>query len=74
MTHFVRPGLDLRLALEIKFSPSFLTSIAWTSAYYIPQKIGGGVFEMSKTKSQNLWRLHHGAFLLHFRVPYEANL
>ncbi|MFK7825443.1 MAG: hypothetical protein AB8G05_14920 [Oligoflexales bacterium] len=74
VTHFLRPGIDLRLALELKFSPFFLTSIGWASAYYIPQKIGGGVFELSKTKSQNLWRVHHGAFLLNFRFPYEAQL
>ena len=74
VTHFVRPGIDLRLSLEIKFSPSFITSLAWTSAYYVPQKIGGGVFDISKTKSQNLWRIHHGAFLLNFRFPYDAKL
>lgn len=74
VTHFIRPGIDLRLDLEIKFSPFFLTSIAWTSAYYIPQKIGGSVFELSNTKSQNLWRIHHGSLLFNVRFPYQVAL
>jgi hypothetical protein len=75
VTHFTRPGMDLKAELEIKFSDSFLTSFGWSSAYYLPQKIGGSVFSMGIDNLENsVWRIHQGFFMLHFRIPFETTI
>jgi hypothetical protein len=39
-THFLRPGLQLSADLEFQLSKSFLVSIGWASAAYLPQRLG----------------------------------
>ena len=74
-THFFRPGMDLKAELEIKFSDYFLTSFGWSSAYYVPQEIGGSFFSMGMDQlEKSLWRIHQAFVMLHFRIPVKTSL
>ncbi len=74
-THFLRPGMDLKLDLEVKFSDSFLTSLGWSSAYYIPQKIGGGIGSIGADQlEKSLWRIHQAYLMVHYRIPVNAKI
>jgi hypothetical protein len=74
-THFLRPGMDLKLELEVKFSDSLLTSLGWSSAYYIPQKIGGGIGTVGADQlEKSLWRIHQAFVMLHYRLPVKAKI
>lgn len=75
VTHFLRPGADLNADLEIKFSDSFLMSLGWSSAYYVPQKIGGGIGTMGMEDLQkSIWRIHQAYLMAHYRIPVDAKL
>jgi len=75
VTHFLRPGADLNLDYEVKFTKNFLTSIGWSSAYYIPQKIGGGIGTIGADQlEKSLWRIHQAYFMVHYRIPVKANI
>ena len=72
-THFIRPGLDLTLDLEIPFSREFLLSLGWSSQVYIPQEIGG--FGMGEAPLENsIWHIGQAYLMFHFRFPYEVNI
>ena len=74
-THFLRPGMDLKLDLEVKFSDSFLTSLDWSSAYYIPQKIAGGIGSIGADQlEKSLWRIHQAYLMVHYRIPVNAKI
>jgi len=74
-THFLRPGMDAKLELEMKFSDSFLTSVGWSSAYYIPQKIGGGIGTVGADQlEKSLWRIHQAFLMMHYRIPVKAKI
>ena len=68
-THFLRPGLDLKAEAEIPFSERFLISFGWNSQVYIPQEVGGGVFEVGAL-DDSIWHIGQGFFKFHFRFPY----
>ncbi len=70
-THFLRPGLDALAEIEIPFSDRFLVSFGWDSQFYIPQHIGGGVFEVGPL-DQSIWHVGQGFFKFHFRVPVSV--
>ena len=73
--HFLRPGMDLKLELEVKFSDSVLTSLGWSSAYYIPQKIGGGIGTVGADQlEKSIWRIHQAFVMLHYRIPVNAKI
>ncbi|MFZ5470935.1 MAG: hypothetical protein ACOZIN_16025 [Myxococcota bacterium] len=69
-THFLRPGIDLTLELELAASDSFLVSMGWASQLYVPQQLGS--FDVGQW---NTGIFHVGqAFLqLHVRFPYETS-
>lgn len=74
VTHFLRPGAELNLDFEIKFSDNFLTSLGWSSAYYIPEKIGGGMGSIGMDQlEKSLWRIHQAYLMAHYRFPIKAN-
>lgn len=73
-THFFRPGLDLRADLEIPFSKTFLMSVGWTSAAYIPQQVHGGDFWSLGDEDQRVWHIGQAYLMLHFRFPYKTRL
>ncbi len=72
-THFLRPGIDLRAELEIPLSELFLLSFGWSSAFYIPQKLGGSIVEVEPF-DQSTWHWGQAYFLLNFRVPYKTRI
>ncbi|MBA2665170.1 MAG: hypothetical protein H0U74_22980 [Bradymonadaceae bacterium] len=73
-THFLRPGAELSLDLEIPITRQFLISFGWASQFYIPQKIGGSILETGLEDGPSLWHIGQGFLLLHFRFPYTTYL
>ena len=72
-THFFRPGLDLRVELEIPMSESFLISGGWTSQLYIPQKLGNSPFTWDFGEGDEIWHVGQIFAMLHFRFPYSVS-
>ena len=72
VTHFARPGIDLRAHLELPFSESFLMSFGWSSAFYVPQRLG--TFIGVGTGSDILWHFGHAYALLNIRIPHTGNI
>jgi hypothetical protein len=73
-THFLRPGAQLGLDLEFQLSRSFLISLGWDSALYIPQRLGpGGILEVAGVRD-SLFHVGQAYLLLHFRVPVTTRL
>ncbi|TNF32645.1 MAG: hypothetical protein EP329_09515 [Deltaproteobacteria bacterium] len=72
-THFLRPGIDLNLDVEIPVTETFLVSVGWTSQVYIPQKVGGGVLETGPFED-TIWHIGQAYLMLHFRFPYTTHL
>jgi len=68
--HFLRPGIDVELGLYIPFGEAGGFRIGWTSNIYVPQAIGGGIFQFGGTRG-SLWHIGEAYALLHFRFPYE---
>ena len=73
-THFLRPGLSLGLDFEIKFHKRFLTNVGIQSTFYIPQKIGGGVFSFPGEDAKGIFRTDEIMLVFHARFPYDAKL
>lgn len=71
--HFIRPGLDLELGLYVPIGDAGGFSLGWTSNVYIPQAIGGGVFQFTGDRGV-LWHIGEAYALLHVRFPYDANM
>jgi hypothetical protein len=71
-THFLRPGLQLGADLEFQLSKSFLISIGWDSALYIPQRLG--TFSETKPLSESIFHVGQAYLMFHFRFPYTTNL
>jgi hypothetical protein len=71
-THFLRPGARLGVDLEFKLSRSFLISLGWSSALYVPQRLG----EFSETQPLDASIFHVGqaSLQLHFRFPFTTRL
>ncbi len=72
-THFLRPGLDITVDLELPLSRTFLVSFGWTSAFYPPQELGGPVFEWGEP-DDSVWHMGQLFMQFHFRFPYKVNL
>lgn len=70
-THFIRPGLEPKLELELMATKSFGFSIGWASAFYIPQELGG--FGMAPI-DQAIWHVGQAYVLFHFRFPYKTTI
>lgn len=72
-THFLRPGIDLNLDVEIPVTDNFLVSLGWTSQLYIPQRVGGGVLDTGPFE-ETIWHIGQAYLMLHFRFPYTTQL
>jgi hypothetical protein len=72
-THFLRPGVSLGLSAGTMLSDSFGLSAGWNSNLYIPQKLGGGVFEMGEG-ADSLWHIGEAFVMLRFRFPYTTTM
>jgi hypothetical protein len=76
-THFLRPGIDAGAELEIAAGPSFLISVGWSSAFYVPQRLGSfavGQLDGPEGLEQTLWHFGQAFLKLHFRFPYTVRL
>jgi hypothetical protein len=71
-THFLRPGLQLTADLEFQLSESFLVSLGWSSAAYIPQRVG--TFTETKPLNGSIFHVGQAFLLLHFRVPFTVTM
>jgi hypothetical protein len=71
-THFLRPGVDPGVELEIPFSEDFLISFGWRSQLFIPQPVGGSVLAVGPL-DEAIWHIGQGFLKLHFRFPYEVD-
>lgn len=66
--HFVRPGLDGLVELEIPFSERVLMSVGWDSMVHIPQPVGGPVFQTAPL-DESIWHIGQAFLKFHYRVP-----
>lgn len=71
-THFLRPGLQLTADLEFQVSESFLISLGWSSAAYIPQRVG--TFTETRPLNGSIFHVGQAFLLLHFRVPFTVTM
>lgn len=74
--HFLRPGLDLTLRWEIPVLPdAFLLALGWSSQFYVPQRLGGGIFEAAVLGAPDtIWHIGQAFLTLHWRVPYDVKM
>jgi len=71
-THFLRPGLELKLTLQVNLTRSVLLSFGGGSQVYIPQKLGS-FFELGPL-ADLMWLNWYAFLKLHVRFPYVVNL
>lgn len=69
--HFLRPGLEGKAELEFLITKDFLFSLGWASQLFIPQRVGGPIFELGSI-GDSIWHIGQAFFKLHLRVPYET--
>ncbi|MGQ0506859.1 MAG: hypothetical protein ACT4TC_16225 [Myxococcaceae bacterium] len=70
-THFIRPGIDLKLEAEVVVTKNFLISLGWAHQFYVPQKLGAFGFG---PLNQSIFHVGQPFVKFHFRFPYTANL
>ncbi|MFT3706197.1 MAG: hypothetical protein QM817_00895 [Archangium sp.] len=71
-THFLRPGLELRISILINVTQNFILGLGGGGQLYIPQRMGS-FFEVGPI-SEAMWISTFAFLQFHFRFPYEANL
>ncbi|MCP3104652.1 hypothetical protein LZ198_37890 [Myxococcus sp. K15C18031901] len=71
-THFLRPGAELGVELELALSQSFLVSLGWESALYIPQELGG--LGLPDRLRDGIFHVGQAYLQLHVRFPYTTRL
>jgi hypothetical protein len=70
-THFLRPGLEGALDIEIPFTNEFLMSFGWASQFYLPQRVGASPIDFgAEFDSESIWHMGQLYLQFHFRVPY----
>jgi hypothetical protein len=72
--HFLRPGLDVGFEWTIPvLEDAFLVSLGYASQFYVPQAVGGPIFELPGDRP-SIWHIAQVFLVLHWRVPYDVNL
>lgn len=71
-THFLRPGASLGMKLGTMLSDTWGMSLGWDSNFYLPQDIGGGIFDGGGDDA--LWHIGEGFFMIHYRFPYTTTI
>lgn len=71
-THFLRPGAELGLDLELQFTKHFLVSLGWESALYVPQELGG--LGLPERLRDGIFHVGQAYVQLHVRFPYTTRL
>jgi hypothetical protein len=74
--HFLRPGVDAKLDIQIALAKSFLVSFGWDSYVYVPQRVGRDFWEElgDDVLDTSVWHNGQVYLLLHFRFPYSTRL
>ncbi|MEQ1571150.1 MAG: hypothetical protein ABMA64_36305 [Myxococcota bacterium] len=67
-THFLRPGIDPGIELEVPFSDTYLLSGGWTSQLYLPQPVGGSILEFGPLDA-SICHLGQAFVKVHLRFP-----
>lgn len=73
-THFVRPGIDLGVELELAPGQPVSLSLGWASGFYLPQELGGFGLGTERDLADVLWHVGQAWVKLHFRFPYTTTL
>ena len=76
-THFLRPGIGVRVDVEFPITRSFLMSLGWQSQFYVPQAFGSFGVSPDEGKdflSNTIWHIGQGYLMFHFRFPYTTNI
>ncbi|QSQ18503.1 hypothetical protein [Myxococcus landrumensis] len=71
-THFVRPGAEVGVDLELQLSKSFLISLGWESALYVPQELGG--LGLPDRVRDGIFHVGQAYLQFHVRFPYTTRL
>ncbi|NTX00246.1 hypothetical protein [Myxococcus sp. CA040A] len=71
-THFLRPGAELGVDLELQFSKNFLVSLGWESALYVPQSLGS--LGLPDRVRDGIFHVGQAYLQLHVRFPYTTHL
>lgn len=71
--HFVRPGLNLGASFYVPVAETAGFSLGWDSHAYIPQAIGGGVFDFSGDLG-TLWHIGEAYLMFHYVFPYSGGV
>jgi hypothetical protein len=69
----LRPGIDLQLEWEIPLAKAFHISVGWQSMLYVPQPLGGGVFDLGGFDNRSIWHVGQVFILFHGFTTYQAN-
>jgi len=72
--HFLRPGVDARLDVQLALAQSFLVSFGWDSYIYVPQRVGRDFWQElgDDLLDKSVWHNGQVYLLLHFRFPYTT--
>lgn len=76
-THFVRPGLDLALRIEIPMGDVFSTHLGVGALAYLPQRPGRSVLYVGGAENdldQSIWLMGQAFLQFAFRFPYTTNI
>ncbi|HZI09248.1 MAG TPA: hypothetical protein VE153_02590 [Myxococcus sp.] len=71
-THFARPGAEVGVDLELAFTQSFLVSLGWESAFYVPQELGG--LGLPDRVRDGIFHVGQAYVQFHVRFPYATRL
>lgn len=71
-THFLRPGAEVGVDLELQLAKSFLISLGWESAFYVPQELGG--FGFPDKLDGGIFHVGQAYVQFHVRFPYTTRL
>lgn len=71
-THFLRPAAEVGVDLELQLSKSFLVSLGWESAFYVPQELGG--LGLPERLRDGIFHVGQAYLQLHVRFPYTVRL
>lgn len=71
-TLFLRPGIDVTAALELRPTPKLGVVIGWQSALHVPQRLGH--FLDVTPFNETVWHIGQAFLQLRFRTSYDAKL
>lgn len=71
-THFLRPGLEVKLTFLISVTQKFLISLGGGAQVYVPQRVGS--FIEFGPLNEAMWLTAFAFLKFHVRFPFEVNL